>query len=646
MRIIKTVKQHHPYPKKPALSTLLSKSGCRLSILILLFQFFPSFFFVQGGSLVWALRFQTPPRAIDNADEDRVFSPNGDGVQDTLVIGFVTDGDLGDFRIIIDTHGPSGVGAPDGRFDIENDWVVTGELGAGIDSSDPPRAIREEWHGYDFPREQEEEEGEQEEEEIRHLLNDGRYRIQIEIDAIPNDSVDNTELGYVAVPLSVVIDNTPPQLSATVSQYDLSPNGDSIGDTTQIRYGLSEDLAELELQFINPSDRPAIPLTRLREGNYSFKWGGADGLGTILTDGVYTAQLHGTDKGGNVVTFGLSSFQIDTEPPIIAQLTPNRNSLRNAPVEQIEAIFDVDDGSLIDVESTFTKIDLENANGIQINGILSHDEEAGRITLTLDQSLDSSDENGVYTISVSGADKAGNIVRDEVSFTFDSVAPTVTSIATDAGELTPDTITTTKFTFVDVILADNIDSMVNNTSTIRLSGLEGTTVAGIQHQFGENGIRWTPGFPLATDGSYDGRYTITVQSRDRAGNEVEIQIPFIYDTQVPELVLTSESGVQLNTSEGAEAFLTSSLSVLTATFNDGNGSGIDFNQTSIAMFSFDPVGELQIPVPILPIQGTLTSDENNDTLEFRLNQPLERGNGSQDGRLSYSSEIDGQSGQC
>ena len=631
MRIIKTVKQHHPYPKKPALSTLLSKSGCRLSILILLFQFFPSFFFVQGGSLVWALRFQTPPRAIDNADEDRVFSPNGDGVQDTLVIGFVTDGDLGDFRIIIDTHGPSGVGAPDGRFDIENDWVVTGELGAGIDSSDPPRAIREEWHGYDFPREQEEEEGEQEEEEIRHLLNDGRYRIQIEIDAIPNDSVDNTELGYVAVPLSVVIDNTPPQLSATVSQYDLSPNGDSIGDTTQIRYGLSEDLAELELQFINPSDRPAIPLTRLREGNYSFKWGGADGLGTILTDGVYTAQLHGTDKGGNVVTFGLSSFQIDTEPPIIAQLTPNRNSLRNAPVEQIEAIFDVDDGSLIDVESTFTKIDLENANGIQINGILSHDEEAGRITLTLDQSLDSSDENGVYTISVSGADKAGNIVRDEVSFTFDSVAPTVTSIATDAGELTPDTITTTKFTFVDVILADNIDSMVNNTSTIRLSGFEGTTVAGIQHQFGENGIRWTPGFPLATDGSYDGRYTITVQSRDRAGNEVEIQIPFIYDTQVPELVLTSESGVQLNTSEGAEAFLTSSLSVLTATFNDGNGSGIDFNKTSIAMFSFDPVGELQIPVPILPIQGTLTSDENNDTLEFRLNQPLERRNGSQDG---------------
>ena len=620
MRIIKTVKQHRPYPKKPALSTLFSKNGCCLFILILLFQFFPSFFFIQGGSLVWALRFQTPPRATDNANKDTVFSPNGDGVQDTLLIGFVTDGDLGDFRIIIDTHGPSGVGAPDGRFDIENDWVITGELGAGVDSSDPPRAIREEWDGNDFSREQEE--------KIPRPLNDGRYRIQIEIDAIPNDSVDDTEFGYVAVPLSVVIDNTPPQLSATVSQYDLSPNGDSIGDTTQIRYGLSEDLAELELEFTNPSDLPAIPLTRLREGNYSFTWAGVDGLGTALSDGMYTAQLHGTDKGGNVGTFGIDTIQIDTEPPTIAQLTPSRNSFQNTPIEQIEVIFDVDDGSLINVDSTFTEILLLNSNGAQISGVIGHDEEAGRITLMLDRSLDSSDENGVYTISVSGADKAGNIVVDEVSFTFDSVAPTVTSIATDAGELTPDTSTTTKFTFLDVTLADNIDSRVNTASTIRLSGAEGTAVTGVQQQLGENGIRWTPGFPLATDGSYDGRYTITVQSRDRAGNEVEIQIPFIYDTQAPELVLTSESGVQLNTSQGAEAFLTSSLSVLTATFNDGNGGGIDFNKTSIAMFGFDPVGEVPIPVPI---QGTLTSDEDNDTLEFRLNQPLERHNGSQDG---------------
>ena len=619
MRIIKTAEQHRPYPKKPDLFTLFSKNGCCLFILIFLFQFFPSFFFLQGGSLVWALRFPTPPRAIDDINEDTVFSPNGDGVQDTLLISFITDGDFGDFRITIDTHGPSGVGSPDGQFRVDEDWVITGELGTGIDEEDLPRAIREAWDGNDFSRQQED--------KNPRLLKDGRYRIQIEIDAAPNGEVNRTESGYLSVRLSAIIDNTPPGLSSIASQLDLSPNGDTITDEVQIDYRLSEDLAELELQFTDPSDRAAVPLTRLTEGDHSFTWGGTDGLGTILTDGVYTAQLHGADKGGNVGTFGIDTIQIDTEPPTIAQLTPSRNSFQNTPIEQIEVIFDVDDGSLIDVDSTFTEILLLNANGAQISGMISHDEEAGRITLTPDRSLDSSNENGVYTISISGADKAGNIVVDEVSFTFDNVAPTVTSIATDAGELTPDTSTTTKFTFLDVTLADNIDSRVNTASTIRLSGAEGTAVTGVQHQFGENGIRWTPGFPLATDGSYDGRYTITVQSRDRAGNEVEIQIHFIYDTQVPELVsLTSETGIQLNPSEGAKTFLNSSLSVLTATFDDGNGGGIDFSKTSIGIVRLAGAGRVQIPV-----QGTLTSDEDNDTLEFRLTQPLERRNGSQDG---------------
>ena len=344
MRIIKTAEQHRPYPKKQALSKLFSKNGCCLFILILLFQFFPSFFFLQGGSLVWALSFQTSPQAIDDVDEDTVFSPNGDGVQDTLLIGFITDGDFGDFRITIDTHGPSGVGSPDGRFRVDEDWVIIGEVGPGIEEDDLPKAIREAWNGNDFSRLQED--------KSPHLLNDGRYRIQIEIDAVPNGEVNRAESGYETAQLSATIDNTPPQLSAVAPQRDLSPNGDNIIDEAQIDYGLSEDLAELELQFTNPSDRPAVPLTRLTKGNHSFTWDGADGLGTTLSDGVYTAQLHGTDKGGNVGTFGIGTIQIDTKPPIIAQLTPNRNSFQNT-VEQIEAIFDVDDGSLIDVDSTF-----------------------------------------------------------------------------------------------------------------------------------------------------------------------------------------------------------------------------------------------------------------------------------------------------
>ena len=211
MRIIETAEQHRPYPKKQALSTLFSKNGCCLFILIFLFQFFPSFFFLQGGSLVWALSFQTSPQAIDDVDEDTVFSPNGDGVQDTLLISFITDGDFGDFRITIDTHGPSGVGSPDGHFRVDEDWVIIGEVGPGIDEDDLPKAIREAWNGNDFSRQQED--------KNPHLLNDGRYRIQIEIDAVPNGEVNRAESGYETL-------NSQRQLTIPLHSYQpLLPNG-------------------------------------------------------------------------------------------------------------------------------------------------------------------------------------------------------------------------------------------------------------------------------------------------------------------------------------------------------------------------------------------------------------------------------------
>ena len=95
-------------------------------------------------------------------------------------------------------------------------------------------------------------------------------------------------------------------------------------------------------------------------------------------------------------------------------------------------------GALLDAESASTRIALTNADGAQISGrfsVMMRRQVA--LTLTLDRPLYSSDDNGVYTINVSGADKAGNTIRDEVNFTFDNIAPTIASIATDAGELTP-----------------------------------------------------------------------------------------------------------------------------------------------------------------------------------------------------------------
>ena len=91
----------HPYPFKWDPRWLLSNIIC--------------------NPFVWGQQkgFQVNPQAIDNMDGDSVFSPNGDGVQDKLLIVLTMDGTTGEYRIIIDVHSPGGVGQPDGNFEPE-----------------------------------------------------------------------------------------------------------------------------------------------------------------------------------------------------------------------------------------------------------------------------------------------------------------------------------------------------------------------------------------------------------------------------------------------------------------------------------------------------------------------------------------------
>ena len=70
------------------------------------------------------------------------------------------------------------------------------------------------------------------------------------------------------------------------------------------------------------------------------------------------------------------------------------------------------------------------------------------------------------------------------------------------------------------------------------------------------------------------------------------------------------------------------LSQVTAAFDDGNGSGIDLDAAAIEMArQADEGGAARVA-------GVLIPDVNNNTLVFRLNQPLQVRDGSQDGAYS------------
>ena len=581
-------------------------------------------FLVVSGS-AWGQFFESPPRVIDDANEDTVFSPNGDGVQDNLIISFVTNGFLGDYRIIIDVHGPGAVGQPDGRFDIEDDWFVKGKVGSGdlnLIPPDNPKIIHQEWDGMDRAPSQEVPPN-------ARPVGNGTYQIRVETDAFEDGIVSLGEPTYHSSTLTAAIDVDAPQISSTASGLFFSPNSDAIKDTTSVTYTLSEHLVDLNLEFANLESQPAIKLPHMTSGRQTFVWNGQDGLGTLLVDGTYNLRLRGIDNGGNVATFDVGAVQIDTRAPTFSQITPSQNAYLKTSVTTIVVEFNpANQESPIDFDPSVTTISLQDAGGEILSGIARSDVANSRLTLTLDNPLDTISENGTYTAVILGADAAGNHVGAETSFNFDTVPPTLEQIRTDRADFRPNGAVNTEITFVEIDLDDNIDGGLNlSAATIALNGPSGA-IFGNQTFGGDSTLRWDLKVPLAADGSEDGIYTITISAADRAGNTADFgEISFVYDTQVPRLISLTpnleENSFHLG---GGAIFRSQPLSRIVAGFSDRDGSGVNFASTRVEIFSTGATG-----VDEISLTGIHHPNPTDGTLAFLLSPPLENQDGTQDG---------------
>ena len=597
----------------------------RAQMRTLLFQLNFVLLFLAISASAWGQFFESPPRVIDDANEDIVFSPNGDGIQDNLIISFVTNGFSGDYRIIIDVHGPGAVGKPDGRFDLDDDWFVTGEVGSGqsdLQPPDPPKIIHQEWDGMSRAPSQESPPN-------ARPVGNGRYEIRVETDAFDDDVVDPSDITYQSSTLTAVIDVDAPQISSVASPLFFSPNSDAIKDTTTISYTLSEHLSELSLEFADHDSQPAINLTHITRGTQLFIWNGRDGLGTSLVDGTYNLRLRGIDNGGNVTTYDVGTVQIDTKAPTFSQITPSQNAYLKMAIAAIVVEFNpAEQESPIEFDTSVTTVSLRDAGGATLSGITRSDVANNRLTLALDNPLDTISENGAYTAMILAEDAAGNRVATESSFNFDTVPPTLVQIRTDRDDFRPNGSVNTEINFVEVDLDDNIDGGLNLTaSTIALNGPRGA-IFGTQSFGGDSTLRWDLKVPLATDGSEDGAYTITISAADRAGNTASFgDIPFIYDTQSPALIsLTPNFEDDSFHLGGGVIFRSQPLSRVVAGFSDGDGSGVDFASTRIEIIDNRATGGGAIS-----LGGASHLDIAAGTLAFLLSQPLVNRDGTQDG---------------
>ena len=144
---------------------------------------------------VHANDFEVAPQVVDTEGQDSFFSPNADGTQDELEIVFVMDGTTGEYQIVIDVHGPGGVGQPDNKFDADDDWSVLGKFGPGLTVNDDLKRIHIEWDGRDSNSK---------------LVADGTYQLQLQIDFFQDELLNPTRTDHTRT-FSITVDTQPPK---------------------------------------------------------------------------------------------------------------------------------------------------------------------------------------------------------------------------------------------------------------------------------------------------------------------------------------------------------------------------------------------------------------------------------------------------
>ena len=326
-------------------------------------------------------------------------------------------------------------------------------------------------------------------------------------------------------------------------------------------------------------------------------------------DGAYTVVLVLSDNAGNLS--GIAHQVVyDTIPPRV-QTHPADGDAISDDIRLITVdLQETGDGGIDFGASTLTLLD---ANGVEVVGVPNNDGR-GRMTLRIPGLV----EDGNYTIRVLAVDRAGNGADTPfmARFLFSSSIPAIVSTV-PATSPPQKAFSNRPLRQVEAQL--QFDDEDSGRSRIALLAPDGTPVAGIQTEAGSK-LVYRLSRPLATDGSDDGLYTISVIPVNRAGRQgAPQQFTFVYDTVPPE---ADPDTVSLTVAEPGANNALNEIQVLVS--DDEPSSGIDWDNLAESWLTLEKIETAQ------RIRGSLFND-GPQTLSFRLTTPL-ASDGSQDGQ--------------
>lgn len=331
---------------------------------------------------------------------------------------------------------------------------------------------------------------------VLSFTEDGAYKVSVTV-----KDRQNMDPGHQLGVTSFTIDQTAPGLAinGVNDQGEYSESKEAVISVTDAN--VDESNTEL----------------KITAGNQVITYKGEDAYKThsFTEEGVYVLDLSATDKAGNTAAKKVT-FIIDKSAPTLEITGVKAGEFYNSDKNKKEVTVSVEDLTL-DLKQTALKVEKDGAaysESIQLNSV-SDAKAVARHTFTAE---------GKYKITLNSTDKLGQAApAKSVSFTIDNTNPKAV------------------VTLDDTVMAED-ERVVDGEKTVKI------TVTDKHHEFynvsvKKNGQEYVID-PFVQDGENvvtqhllkeDGVYEISVDSKDKAGNETILTKTITIDTGKPDI---------------------------------------------------------------------------------------------------------------
>ncbi|HUX14610.1 MAG TPA: FlgD immunoglobulin-like domain containing protein [Spirochaetia bacterium] len=256
---------------------------------------------------------------------------------------------------------------------------------------------------------------------------DGRYTYTLEtMDAAGNSGASS--------PVSVTVDTRPTPVTLSASPVYLSPNGDGVDDSTQIRasVGLDEGIGRYEISIADSAGTNVRTFTGSGAIPGSVTWDGTNTEGRILPDGTYTTRVTVDYLKGNLASAAGPDLVVDTTAPRVSVSTddpvfsPDGDGLRDTLL--IHQTSSSEDSWTAEIKNSGgATIRTWTWNGMAPDLVWDGRDAAGNIV-----------PDGVYQYRISATDRAGNTGSGGIEAIRVDTRPTPVKLKVDTPAFSPD----------------------------------------------------------------------------------------------------------------------------------------------------------------------------------------------------------------